>query len=68
MILNPTSKVKEFKGQKYSLFDFKKGMVIIEGNENNIVFDSEAICCKDGYFFDTWDSGLKCLYGYWEKN
>lgn len=23
---------------------------------------------RDGYFYDTWDSGEKSLYGYWIKN
>lgn len=24
------------------------------------------VASVDGYFFDTWDSGNACLYGYWE--
>lgn len=25
------------------------------------------VAVKDGQFFDTWDSGRKSLYGYWQK-
>ena len=25
------------------------------------------VAVKDGYFWDSWDSGSKCLYGYWEQ-
>ena len=26
------------------------------------------VCVQNGQYFDTWDSGYKSLYGYWEKN
>ena len=25
------------------------------------------VACENGLYFDTWDSGEKSLYGYWEK-
>lgn len=25
------------------------------------------VACVDGKYYDTWDSGYKCLYGYFEK-
>lgn len=28
---------------------------------------SHLVTVKDGYFYDTWDCGNKCLYGYWVK-
>lgn len=24
------------------------------------------VACKDGFYYDTWDSGERCLYGYFE--
>ena len=26
-----------------------------------------VVCCKDGVYYDTWDSGNCCLYGYYVK-
>ena len=28
---------------------------------------NHVVCVKDGIYYDTWDSGGKSLYGYWEK-
>lgn len=28
---------------------------------------NHLVACVDGLFYDTWDSGQKSLYGYWEK-
>lgn len=28
---------------------------------------NHIVTAKDGYFYDTWDSGSKSLYGYWVK-
>lgn len=28
---------------------------------------NHVVTCKDGYYYDTWDSGKRSLYGYWEK-
>lgn len=30
-------------------------------------FGTHLVTVKDGYFYDTWDSGNKFLYGYWIK-
>ena len=32
-----------------------------------LVVANHYVCSKDGFFYDTWDSGNKSLYGYWEK-
>lgn len=32
-----------------------------------LVVANHYVCCKDGNFYDTWDSGKKCLYGYWQR-
>lgn len=32
-----------------------------------LVLAHHYVCSKDGQYFDTWDSGSKCLYGYWMK-
>jgi hypothetical protein len=29
---------------------------------------NHIVTCHDGKYYDTWDSGDKSLYGYWEKN
>ena len=31
------------------------------------VVANHYVAVKDGFFYDTWDSGNCCLYGYWEK-
>ena len=28
---------------------------------------NHAVASVDGYFYDKWDSGDCCLYGYWKK-
>ncbi|EDM88186.1 hypothetical protein RUMOBE_01092 [Blautia obeum ATCC 29174] len=28
---------------------------------------NHCIAVVDGYYYDTWESGSCCLYGYWEK-
>lgn len=28
---------------------------------------NHVVACTDGDYFDTWDSGNKPMYGYWEK-
>lgn len=32
-----------------------------------LVVANHYVCSKDGFFYDTFDSGDKSLYGYWEK-
>lgn len=32
-----------------------------------LVVANHLVTCVDGDYFDTWDCGNKCLYGYWEK-
>ena len=29
---------------------------------------NHCIAVVDGYYYDTWESGSCCLYGYWEKD
>ncbi len=29
---------------------------------------NHCVAVVDGIYYDTWDSGEKCLYGYWEKS
>lgn len=29
---------------------------------------NHVVASVEGYFYDTWDSGDCCLYGYWKKN
>lgn len=53
------------KGQKRPTVDgfsstHKKGTYLL-------VVAHHYVCSQDGYFYDTWDSGDRCLYGYWEK-
>lgn len=33
-----------------------------------LVVANHLVCCKDGAYYDTWDSGSKSLYGYWVKD
>ena len=33
-----------------------------------MVVAHHCVTCEDGNYFDTWDSGQCCLYGYWTKN
>lgn len=28
---------------------------------------NHCVAVVDGIYYDTWDSGYKCLYGYWER-
>lgn len=32
-----------------------------------LVLANHYVCSKKGKYYDTWDSGNKCLYGYWIK-
>lgn len=32
-----------------------------------LVVANHLVCAVDGMYYDTWDSGEKCMYGYWEK-
>lgn len=32
-----------------------------------LVVANHYVASVDGYFYDTWDSGDCCLYGYWKK-
>lgn len=32
-----------------------------------LVIANHYVCSKDGYYYDTWDCGQSCLYGYWSK-
>lgn len=32
-----------------------------------LVVANHYVASVNGYFYDTWDSGNCCLYGYWEK-
>ena len=32
-----------------------------------LVCANHLVACVDGNFYDNWDSGSKCLYGYWTK-
>lgn len=53
----------------------KKGSKRPTVNEMAVKFPDGAVCevanhmvtVKDKKIFDTWDSGKKCLYGYWVK-
>ena len=29
---------------------------------------NHCVAVVNGFYYDTWDSGQNCLYGYWEKN
>lgn len=40
--------------------DHKNGIYVL-------VVASHLVSVVDGIYYDTWDSGKKCLYGYWEK-
>lgn len=40
--------------------DHKKGTYIAR-------VANHIVAIVDGHYFDTWDSGLKSLYGYWKK-
>ena len=31
------------------------------------VVANHYVTIQDGHYYDTWDSGYKCMYGYWEK-
>lgn len=45
--------------QKFAL-QHKKGIFVLRVAHH-------LVTCVDGTFYDTWDSGEKSLYGYWEK-
>lgn len=32
-----------------------------------LIVANHYVCSKDGYYFDTWDSGECSMYGYWVK-
>lgn len=32
-----------------------------------MVVANHLVSCRDGYFYDIWDSGEKSLYGFWTK-
>lgn len=32
-----------------------------------LVVANHLVCCVDGIYYDTWESGDKSMYGYWEK-
>ena len=40
--------------------DHPKGVYVL-------VLANHLVACVDGIYYDTWDSGYKSLYGYWEK-
>ena len=46
--------VKEFAGKH------KEGTYVL-------MVANHVVACVDGKFYDTWDSGRCCLYGYYEK-
>ena len=33
-----------------------------------LVVASHYVTCQDGHYYDTWDSGDCCMYGYWYKS
>ena len=45
--------------QRFTL-DHKDGTYFVE-------LANHVAAVSEGYFWDTWDSGEKCLYGYWVK-
>lgn len=63
-------------GYKYCPISNKKGSKRPTVNEFSkihaegtyvLVVANHYVCSRDGYFYDTWDSGNKSLYGYWAK-
>lgn len=32
-----------------------------------LVVANHLVCSRDGYYYDIWDSGDCCMYGYWYK-
>lgn len=63
-------------GYSYQGISNKKGMKrpTVEGFAKEhktgtyiLVVANHYVCCQDGNYFDTWDSGKCCLYGFWIK-
>lgn len=64
-------------GFEYKKLTIKKGMKRPRVNEftrqNNrgtyvLRVANHIVTAKDGYYYDTWDSGDCAMYGYWEKS
>lgn len=63
-------------GYKYCPISNKKGSkrpTVMEFSKTHtngtyvLVVANHYVCSKDGFFYDTFDSGDNSLYGYWEK-
>lgn len=58
-------KISNAKGSKRPTVDsfakeHKEGIYVL-------VVANHYVCCADGKYYDIWDCGDKCLYGYWER-
>ncbi len=66
----------ESKGFKYTGISNKKGSkrptvqsFTKDHKEGTylVIVANHVVAVSEGYFWDTWDSGEKSMYGYWEK-